>query len=328
MLAQLERQYLSARLAGARQLLADSPQDDDPIGFHQFSHLVKELEQEIGEMPQKIANAPAGVALFFGGRPVMGSHGIDAKFGSKAIETFQKLVSERFAADALGGSLPSRGRLPMNDQSQLIMTDVVRGSFGFVLQASQEVAAGEAGLTLKHAVDKVADTLSRVSAQDESLFDNAAEEIDERQKGTLTEFFKLLESEGATMRIVEGERDFELKSDAVQRARARVEGMVISDKEIEQSGYVVGWSDYSAKFELKLHFGGEVLTGAVWPDELARIQAEALNPLHMHIRARLKVREIAIRNRAPKRAYTLLSLEAAPVPTGWQAPLQQVLPVR
>ncbi len=325
MLPQLERQYLSARLAGARQLLADSPQDDDPISHHQYSQLVNELELEIQTMPKKIANAPAGLALFFGGRPVMGSHGIDAKFGSKALETFQKLVSQRFAADALGGPLPSKGPLPKNDQSQLIMTDVVRGSFGFVLQASQDVATSEVGQTLKHAVDKVADTLSRVSAQDDSLFDNAAEEIDERQKGTLTEFFKLLESEGATMRIVEGERDFELKSDAVHRARARVENMVISDKEIEQAGYVVGWSDYSAKFELQLHDGSEVVAGAVRTNELLRIQAENLNPLHQHIRARVKVREIAIRNRAPKRAYTLLSLESVAAPEGWQAPLQHVL---
>jgi hypothetical protein len=316
MLPQLERQYLSARLAGARQLLADSPQDDDPISHHQYSQLVKELELEIQTMPQKIANAPAGLALFFGGRPVMGSHGIDAQFGSKALEVFQKLVSQRFAADTLG-PLSSKGRVPMKDQSQLIMTDVVRGSFGFVLQASHETAQSDIGLTLKNAVDKVADTLSRVSAQDESLFDNAAEEIDERQKGTLTDFFRLLENEGATMRIVEGERDFELKSDAVQRARTRVENMTISDRQHDARGYIVGWSDHRGSFDLQLHESGEVITGQVIASELERMTLEGVTALHQHVHARLKVREISVRQRAPKRAYTLLSLELQEAPSNW-----------
>jgi hypothetical protein len=318
MLPQLERQYLSARLAGARQLLADSPQDDDPISYHQYSQLVNELELKIQMMPQKIALAPAGLALFFGGRPVMGSHGIDAKFGSKALEIFQKLVSQRFAADALGGPLPSKGPLPMNDRSQLIMTDVVRGSFGFVLQASQEMAESEAGLTLKNAVDKVADTLSRVSAQDESLFDNAAEEIDARQQSTLTDFFTLLENEDATMRIVEGERDFELKADAVQRARTRVENMTISDREQEVGGYIVGWSDHRGTFDLQLHEGGEVMTGQVMTAELERLVQEGVTTLHQHVRARVKVREISVRQRLPKKAYTLLSLVVQEAPGNWQ----------
>jgi hypothetical protein len=173
---QLEGQYLSARLAGARQLLADSPQDDDPIGFHQFSQLVSELE---------------------------------------------------------------------------------------------------------------------------------------------TELFKLLESEGATMRNVEGERDFELKADAVQRARSRVENMTISDPEQEVSGYIVGWSDHRGTFDLQLYEGGEVMTGQVMPSELERLMQEGMTALHEHVRARVKVREISVRQRMPKKVYTLLSLELDKAPSNW-----------
>src|ERR1700753_4039512 len=91
MLLQLERQYLEANLAQARVLLADAQQDDDPIGQHQIAQMVGRLERELSSMPLAIASAPAAVALFFGGRPVVGSHGIHADFSSKAIERFQTI---------------------------------------------------------------------------------------------------------------------------------------------------------------------------------------------------------------------------------------------
>ena len=98
MLSQLEQKFLQANLAQAQVLLADATSDDDPIGAHQFTHLVQELQGKLQGMPAAIAQAPAGVALFFGGRPVVGSQGIQADFGGRAIERFQTLVSQRFAA--------------------------------------------------------------------------------------------------------------------------------------------------------------------------------------------------------------------------------------
>ena len=68
MLLQLEQQYLRANLAQAKVFLADAQLDDDPIGQHQFAQLVGELSGKLDAMPQAIERAPAGVALFFGGR--------------------------------------------------------------------------------------------------------------------------------------------------------------------------------------------------------------------------------------------------------------------
>ena len=323
MLLQLEQKFLQANLAQAQVLLADASEDDDPIGQDQFRQLVHELERKLAVMPQAIAQAPAGVALFFGGRPVLGSQGIQAGFSGKAIERFQTMVSQRFAAQELG-PLAAKGRVPRKDDTHLLVTDVVRGSFGFVLQAAMpdDEALGK-GTSLKSIVDKVADAISRMAAQDEALFDGALAEIDERQKTALSDFFKLLDTEGATMRIVEGERDFELDQAAVQRARRRVENLQISDRAEQFTGLIVGWSDVSAKFDLELHTTREIVQGTVSRAELERVAAESLEPYHKHVRANIKVREVLAKNRQAKRAYTLLSVETIDSPVGWQSPSTQ-----
>jgi hypothetical protein len=323
MLLQLEQKFLQANLAQAQVLLADACQDDDPIGQHQFRQLVQGLEDKLSSMPQAIERAPAGVALFFGGRPVMGSHGIQAGFSGKAIERFQTMVSQRFAAQELG-PLASKGRVPLKDNTHLMVTDVVRGSFGFVLQAAAEDDEAQgSGTSLKSVVGKVADAISRMAAQDDALFDGALAEIDERQKVAFSDFFKLLDTEGATMRIVEGERDFELDQASVQRARRRVENLQISDRSDEISGLIVGWSDVTAKFDLQLHGTREIVQGTVSRAELDRVELEGLELYHKHVRASIKVREVHVKNRQPKRAYTLLSLETIEAPAGWQAPSVQ-----
>jgi hypothetical protein len=325
MLPQLNQQYLQANLAQAEVLLADAAQDDDPIGQHQLGQLVRDLRGKLAAMPQLIAQAPAGVALFFGGRPVVGSQGIHAEFGSKILDRFQKIVSERYASEELG-PLSTRGRVPLKDDTHLLITDVVRGSFGFVLQAAQDDSSDASDTSLKTVVDKVASTISRVAAQDDMLFDEAASEIDERQKNSLSEFFKLLDGEGATMRIVEGERDFELDQASVQRARSRVEGLQIKEDIQTLSGQIVGWSDVSAKFELKLHDSLAIVQGTVSRAELERVESEGLEPYHKHLRVSVKVREVTAKNRLPKLSYTLTSLAMISAPANWQpTPLQRII---
>ncbi len=322
MLLQLEREFLQADLTQVRALLNQAPIGEDPIEHIQFTHRVRELEERLAAMPGAINAAPAAVALFFGGRPVVGSQGIKASFGAKAVGHFQKLVSQRFAADEQG-PLASRGRVPLAEDTQLLVTDVVRGSFGFVLEASADRA--DAQTSLKAVVNEVADTLSRMAAPDDALFDEASAVVDDRQLGTLREFFKLLDDEGASLRLVEGERDFELDRAAVSRARNRVEGLSIDDHREVCVGQIVGWTQFSHRFELLPHDGGEVVVGLIARGAMDRAIQEGLNPLQQHFRVPLKVREVKARNRAPKQAYTLLGLVPVDPPASWPAPKQHPL---
>jgi hypothetical protein len=320
MLAQLEKQFLQADLAQAQQLLADSRAYGDPIAEHQYRQRVQRLERELTELSHASALAPVGVALFFGGRPVVGSHGIKAAFGTQAVGKFQKLVSQRYAATETG-PLASRGRVPMSDDTQLLVTDVVRGSFGFILQGSGPASSD---VVLKEVVDQVADTLSRMAAADEALFDEASSDVDTRQLVALKEFFKLLDDEGASLRVVEGERDFELSTQAVQRARQRAEATTIEERIETLQGELIGWAEHSSRFELRLHTDRNVVSGTVSRAAMAGSLQSGLFPLHRHVRARIKVREARLRNRPPRRTFALQSLEAIDAPADWPIrPTQQ-----
>ncbi|GKT25582.1 hypothetical protein [Acidovorax sp. SUPP3334] len=313
MLAQLERQFLQADLAQARQLLVEAGAHDDPFAESQYSQRVARLERQLTELAVQAESAPTGIALFFGGRPVIGSHGIKAAFGTQAVGQFQKLISQRYAAAEMG-PLASRGRVPMSEETQLLVTDVVRGSFGFVLQGNQPE---ESDSTLKQVVDEVADTLCRMASLDDALFDEASAGVDSRQLGALREFFKLLDDEGASLRVVEGERDFELTTQAVQRARQRADALVIEDRLETFEGEIIGWAEYSLRFEVLLHADRNVIVGSMLREAMQKLLNEGINPLHQHVRASVKVREVKLRNRAPRKTFVLQSAERIGAPLDW-----------
>jgi len=176
----------------------------------------------------------------------------------------------------------------------------------------------------KETVDQVANTLSRMAAADDALFDEASADVDNRQLGTLREFFKLLDDEGASLRIVEGDRDFELTAQAVQRARQRAEAMTIEERIEILQGEIIGWAEYSSRFELRLHTDRSVVIGTVSRDAMERSLQEGSVPLHRHVRASIKVREARLRHRMSRKTFTLQSFEPAAVPENWPVrPVQQ-----
>ena len=319
MLLQLERERLQSDLAKARAMLADAPRDEDPIEHHQFTERVRDLEATLDKLKGELSRAPVGVAIFFGGGPVVGSEGIKASFAAQAVQGFQKLVSQRAAADATG-PLASHGRVPLSQSTQLLVTDVVRGSFGFVLQAAEPQPGSD--VRIKEAVDDVAATLQTMAAADEMSFDPQAMGVDSRQLGTLRDFFKLLDDEAASLRVVEGERDFELDRPAVSRARQRVDGLRIEETPETISGLITGWMSGARKFELRAHDGASAIVGGLSPDVVARVTNEQLNPFNRHVRASVKVTTIHAKNRLPRRAYSLLSFEPIDAPPHWNQAAQ------
>ncbi|MCA9091291.1 MAG: hypothetical protein KDA90_21965 [Planctomycetaceae bacterium] len=72
---------------------------------------------------------PMKAVLTFRGRPVVGSHGMFAEFGSRAANAFTEAVVTVGAA--LLGPLAPTGPLPNREQCQLLITNTAIGSFGF-----------------------------------------------------------------------------------------------------------------------------------------------------------------------------------------------------
>jgi hypothetical protein len=315
MLKKLEVDALKADLSAVESMLTSFTEDDDPIGWYQFNVRKEEIEQALGDVTARhVTHAELGI--FFGGRPVQGSRGINADFAGRALEDIQALVSVRYSGREFG-PLAQRGPVQGGDTSQMIVTNIVRGSVGFVLEESGNNAQ-LVETPLKEAVDEVADILSRVGADDEAMFDEAATEMDERLLGSLRNFFQRLDVNGATMRIVDGTRDFLLDRHAIERARQRTQTMQITESDAEMTGELHVLVDWK-KFEFYTNIDGErhVLKGAVNPYVIRQIEGtadESQRAIDRRTipqtpwRVEIRTRELRGRNRAPRQVTTLQRL--------------------
>jgi len=251
------------------------------------------------------------VGLFFSGRPVYGSKGVLADFAGKALDCFQDLISKHFATMEVG-QLGTRGPIPIRPETQLMVTDVARGSFGFVLE---EAAANEqlVDTVLARAVDDVAELVTRLASADPSAFEEAVEGLEQRVLGSAKNFFRTLDDAGAAIRIVEGDRDHSLTYADVQRARHRTDEMQIQEHgDVELRGRLVGLMPIHRRFEFHRDDTGEIISGTVSKDAgLAYVggaQQSFDNPLNANWRALFRVREVTSRARKPKSFFTLLKL--------------------
>lgn len=322
MLKKLERDVLAADLAAVESLLASRSTEDDPIGFIQYSSRKAEIEEELRRLGRRV-DQHAELGVFFGGAPVQGSRGINADFAGKALDELQTLITKRFSEVQIGG-LKQFGRVPLMDRSKMLLTGVVRGSIGFVLEEAVDTAE-IVETPLKAIVDEVSDIISRLGAEDEALFNEATVALDPRVLATLKSFFVMLDEQQATLRIVNGQRDFLLDRHAVTLARTRVQEMEIDERGQEFVGTLFLLPE-SRRFEMKTQLDGAsaTLVGAVSNEaaaqiagqrEIGRAPIDVRQISQRQWRVEIKVKEIRERNRPARRFYSLIRLlnEAHPV---------------
>ena len=199
-LRKLERDFVSADLAAVTGLLAQLG-DEDVMARMGLELRRDELQQTIAHLDEAGIEPAASAALFFGGGPVVGSRGIETEFAGSAISKFQDIVAKVLARES--GGLGQRGVVPNKAASTLHITNIVRGSFGFLLEeVSPQPSLMET--SLKTAMDETSRLLRALGEPDEEQFRTVAETIDQRTLGTAREFFELMRQSGATLRLVAG----------------------------------------------------------------------------------------------------------------------------
>lgn len=310
MLKKLELDSLRADLSAVDALLAARTEQEDPIGWFQFSSRKHELEEALSRVAGS-QEMHAGVALFFNGRPVFGSKGIRADFAGQAIDRFQDLVSKRFAS-LESGPLAARGPVPLRENAQMMITDVARGSFGFVLEESSNETDPMIVTPLKHVVEEISELVFKISSPDEDVFESSVESLDDRLLAALKQFFELLDDSGATLRIVEGQKEFNLDHDAVRLARDRAETLQITERADQTIIGTVYLLPTARKFELHVQGSGEIIKGNISPGCLGELLGDGTEIPDAVVgrlwETRMNVREIHERNRTPKFNYTLTTL--------------------
>jgi hypothetical protein len=283
----LATQQLTAELATLHDLIERLPSDDvlTRIGLESRE---KEVSAELDTLGAEAENN-ASIALMFGGRPVIGTHGIEAAFATEAVSEFQELITNIWGA-AEQGDVGSRGPVSDRDHSRLHITSLLHGSVGFLLE---EVDDQPPMFTtpLKRATEEAAAVIAAFASENEEVFSEVLEAVDQRVLSSTREFFRRMYRNGATLRLVEGETELELRSEQVGRAYERAENATIDEKESPISGILLGLLPLSRKFELRSDDGAEIsgsVAATLSQSYLERLREEDLVGKHCNGRAKFR----------------------------------------
>lgn len=305
MIRKLRLESLSAELSSINALLENAEEIGDPVGAYQYAERKRNVESEIN----KLSGAPdtlASVALYFSGGPVIGSRGILADFATNVLEEFQNLISKVQALSFLG-SMGERGRVPSVGNADLMITQITKGSFGFVL----EELADEPPLfntSLSESVDFVSHIIADTCAEDIERFDNILAQIDSRVLISLKKFLRDIDTNHAELKIVESDQEFSIDHVSAARGRQRVETTDIEEKDAVFEGMFVGFLPEHRKFEFKARDIEEVLYGSASPDAIDQYNDLTLRGetiINEDWIVTIEVRTVKPLNSDPKYAYRL-----------------------
>lgn len=262
MVRKLQRDELEAELKAVEHMISQVP-SEDPVGKIAFQSRREELEREISQLDTQLDTA-AEVALIFDGGPVYGSRAIDAEFAGKALNSYQELIAKIFASTA-GGGLSQRGPVPQKDASRLLVTDLVRGSFGFTLQEARADEHSFAPTALRDAVARVSKILGAVGAQTDEHFSEILEDLDQRVFSAVKEFVENVHDNIATFRLIDGDNEQRFDSNAVLRAHNRVTQTNIDEVEYSTPIELIGVIPVGRRFEAIAIGTTQYLSGKIGP---------------------------------------------------------------
>lgn len=298
---------LRSDLTSVMQMIERSKNFRDAIGEHQFTHKKRSIESEI-EALGAAQEHTGKVALFFGGGPVLGSRGVEADFAGEALHAFQDIIQRKFAIEEQGG-LGSRGPVAHRTASQLLVTDVARGSFGFLLE---EASAGDAlaDTELKVVIDQTNNLLADIASPNSETFESAIETVDSRTLIALKKFFDVVDSGHATVRLVDDDQEFSFQRVDVTRARHRVDATEIAEEENSDITGLLYFLPQHKTFELVRDDTGETIYGRVESAVIRQLMASTRGPGPGVGRWRtvMKIKRVQQRGRDEKIFYKLSGL--------------------
>lgn len=301
----LKLNSLTSDKYAVEQLLSEAIEYGDIVGELQYREKLEKLDTEISQL-KNASETHASVALFFGGEPVLGSKGILTSFAGNILDNFQELINKAFASKE-NGSLGERGKIPLKANSNLMVIQVAKGSFGFILdEVSDQLEITETAL--KHTVDDVLELLDASAQPDEEKFEKLIESLDKRVLQSLKDFFITLDKAHSTMRLVGDEQEYCFDSNLIHRARQRTEATEIDEDEELVKLKVLGLLPEHCKFEA-LTSEGQIIYGSttrlaaeqfgsdlIGKQVTVNLMTKSIKPLHRPERVVYKLLEFTDKN--------------------------------
>ncbi len=294
-----EYQSIASEIKELESLIAGIP-EANVIERMSLQSRLESAKKELEALPKQ-ANGKA--RLTFRGKPVYGSHGIAADFGSKAAGAF----SEAFAAiaAALNEGLRHMGPIPNRDKNQLLITGTAIGSFGFEFELPAELLLFPEAEKAQEAMAKI-EALFRYSA--EGSDDQVAEVIEEihpRAVKKVYEFLDLLVQQEAWCGLEFADRSFHYANyNQIRASCGRLKDENIQERTETYHGEFQGVLPTERTFEFRLSdqtglIKGKIDNGIDDPDVLNR------DWLHKPVTVVLKVMQVG----QGRPRFTLMALE-------------------
>lgn len=207
----------------------------------------KSLEARLHKVERVLHDAsplnhePTHAVLTFKGPPVMGTHGISASFGSKAVAFFNDAIA--YVASAFNGPLPIAGKIPNIENNHLMITSSARGSFGFVLEEFRPDSPlpFDEPTPVSLALDKTQKILKSSIDNDDDRLSEALDDFDARALEKIRNFISYLKENKTVFTLKNN--DFTLKfNDTIQleNALAKLSSDNIKLESVTEDVYFLG----------------------------------------------------------------------------------------
>ncbi len=286
----LKSASLSSEIAQIEALLRRLP-EEDILGRIGLASRRDELSAELSSLQEGI-DTLASTALYFGGRPVIGSSAIRADFAAEIISGFKDLVVKVWATANLQ-DVGARGPIHNQGEVELHLTGLLHGSMGFLIEEVDVKGQPLFDSPTKLAADKAANLLVDIADAEDEKFQKSIETIHPRVFQSALSFFGSLHRSDATIRVVDNSRDVALDKVSVDRAYVRLEETKVDEDEDVVEGQLIGLIPYGGRFEFQPR-AGRLIRGKVAPTMsesfLQRLQDE--QAIGKWFRARVRRRTI------------------------------------
>jgi hypothetical protein len=293
--------HLLGEKTALERMIAETP-EEDVIDRASLTARLENVEAALAQAKPD-EREPARVRLTFKGRPVIGSQGIFAEFGMKAVNSFAESVAAMAAS--LTAPLAAMGPIPNRDQHQLLITSTALGSFGFELEEHRmgQLTLGD-GSPVAQALDRTQSLLRGTLGTDDELADSAAE-ADRRALDKVRAFLETLADNEAVCTLQFGDSIVSFSDvGQVRTSITRLSQDNLREHQEELRGELQGVLPKARVFEFKLEGSVQVIRGKIAP---TITDPDALNQ-NLHQPATIKVMVTRVGSGRPR--YVLIEAPA------------------
>lgn len=283
------------------QRMIESTPAEDVLDRGSLTARLEEIEYRIAKAKVD-ESEPARVRITFNGRPVVGSYGIFADFGTKIIGAFNEAVTSVYAS--LSGGLAAKGPIPNKEQHQLLITNTALGSFGFELE---EYRSGQLPIddktTLALAIERTQSLLQGSIDTDDELLADTASELDQRALDKIRAFIVTLAENEAVCALQYRNQVFRFTDvGQVRRSLERLSKDNLHEDEQFLKGEFQGVLPNRRTFEFKISGSDHIITGKVTP------AIEDVDLINKHLHQQVEIRTMVTQVGDGRPRYLLLDL--------------------